>query len=60
MGGEEMNDEQKTPNCDMNEALVSYLYNEATLEEGGRVEAHLNECAACKQELLSYAGTAVR
>jgi hypothetical protein len=54
MGGEEMNDKQKTPNCDMHEALVSYLYNEATPEEGGRVEAHLTECAACKQELHSF------
>lgn len=45
---------QKTPNCDMNEALVSYLYNEATPDESGRVEAHLTECAACKQELHSF------
>jgi len=49
-----MNDKQKTPNCDMHEALVSYLYNEATPEESGRVEAHLNECAPCKQELHSF------
>src|SRR6266850_3004709 len=54
MGGEEMNDKQKTPNCDMHEALVSYLYNEATSEESGRFEAHLTECAACKQELHSF------
>ena len=49
-----MNDKQKTPNCDMHEALVSYLYNEATPEESGRVEAHLAECAPCKQELHSF------
>jgi hypothetical protein len=49
-----MSDKQKTPSCDMREALVSYLYNEATLEESSRVEAHLNECAACKQELHSF------
>jgi hypothetical protein len=54
MGGEEMNDKQKTANCDMHEALVSYLYNEATPEESGRFEAHLTECAACKQELHSF------
>src|SRR5258706_5502450 len=54
MGGEEMNDKQKTPNCDMHEALVSYLYNEATPEESRRFEAHLTECAACKQELHSF------
>jgi hypothetical protein len=38
----------------MHEALVSYLYNEATAEEKGRVEAHLTECASCKQELTSF------
>jgi hypothetical protein len=54
MDGEEMNDKQKTPTCDMHEALVSYLYNEATPEESGRVEAHLTECAPCKQELHSF------
>jgi Putative zinc-finger len=54
MDGDEMNDKQKTPNCDMHEALVSYLYNEATPEESGRLEAHLTECAACKQELHSF------
>jgi hypothetical protein len=53
-GGEEMSNKQKTPNCDMHEALVSYLYNEATPEESGRVQAHLTECAACKQELHSF------
>jgi hypothetical protein len=52
--GEEMNEKQKTPNCDMREALVSYLYNEATPEESGRVETHLTDCASCKQELLSF------
>jgi len=53
-GGEEMSEKQKTPNCDMHEALVSYLYNEATHEERGLVEAHLTECAPCKQELHSF------
>ena len=52
--GEGMSDKHKTPNCDMHEALVSYLYNEATPEESGRVKAHLTECAACKQELHSF------
>ena len=49
-----MSDKQKTPNCNMHEALVSYLYNEATPEETRCVEAHLTECAACKQELHSF------
>ena len=46
--------EQKTPECEMHEALVSYLYNEATVEETRRVEAHLTKCAACKEELHSF------
>jgi hypothetical protein len=46
--------EQKTPECEMHEALVSYLYNEATVEETRRVEAHLTRCAACKEELHSF------
>ncbi|MEK6299395.1 MAG: zf-HC2 domain-containing protein [Acidobacteriota bacterium] len=41
-------------NCDMHEALVSYLYNEATPEEGRRVEAHLTECSGCKHELAAF------
>ena len=49
-----MSNKQKTPGCDMREALVSYLYNEATTEESGRVEAHLTNCAACKEELHSF------
>lgn len=49
-----MSNKQKTPNCDMHEALVSYLYNEATPEENVRVQAHLTECGACKQELHAF------
>jgi hypothetical protein len=41
-------------NCDMHEALVSYIYNEATPEEGRSVEAHLTECASCKNELSAF------
>jgi hypothetical protein len=52
--GEEMSNKQKNPNCDMHEALVSYLYGEATAEETDRLEAHLTECTACKQELHSF------
>ncbi|HYP29337.1 MAG TPA: zf-HC2 domain-containing protein [Blastocatellia bacterium] len=44
----------KTPDCPMHEALMSYLYDEATPEEFGRVENHLAECAACKQELAAF------
>jgi len=49
-----MSNEKKTTNCDMHEALVSYLYNEATPQESGLVEQHLRECTACKEELRSF------
>lgn len=49
-----MSDNQKTLDCEMREALVSYLYKEATAEEASRVEAHLTNCAACKEELHSF------
>lgn len=49
-----MSNKQKTPDCDMREALVSYLYNEATPEESSRVETHLTKCAACNEELHSF------
>jgi hypothetical protein len=38
----------------MREALVSYLYSEATAEEARVVEAHINECANCSGELASF------
>jgi hypothetical protein len=49
-----MSDKNKMTNCDMHEALVSYLYDEATPEESGLVEQHLRECAACKDKLHSF------
>jgi len=54
MSGEEMNYKDKTPNCEMHEALVGYLYDEATPEENRLVQAHLTECVPCKQELESF------
>src|SRR5215510_10910941 len=54
MSGEEMNYKDKTPNCEMHEALVGYLYDEATPEENRLVQAHVAECAACKQELEAF------
>jgi hypothetical protein len=47
-------DPNKTQNCDMHEALVSHLYNEATPEESSRVQAHINECKTCAEELASF------
>lgn len=49
-----MSNKQKTSNCNMHEALVSYLYDEATPEETRFVLAHLTDCADCKQELHSF------
>ena len=49
-----MSNGQKTPQCNMHEALVSYLYNEATADEKVSVETHLTKCTACKEELSSF------
>jgi Putative zinc-finger len=49
-----MNETNKTPACDKHEALVAYLYKEATPDEARRFETHLNDCAACKQELAGF------
>jgi hypothetical protein len=54
MSGEGMNNKQKTSNCDMHEALIAYLYDEATPEESSRINAHLSQCATCEQELRSF------
>jgi hypothetical protein len=54
MSGEEMNSTPKTPNCNMHEALVAYLYDEAAPDENRRVKAHLAECSTCEQELQAF------
>jgi hypothetical protein len=54
MSGDEMTNTSKTPNCDTHEALVSYLYNEATPEETRIVQEHLVACTACKQEVAAF------
>lgn len=51
MSGEEMNTQN---NCNMHEALMSYLYDESTPDDKLRVETHLTDCAACKQELHAF------
>ena len=38
----------------MREAMVAYLYNEATADESRTVEAHLEGCNACRQEFASF------
>jgi len=54
MSGEEMSNKHETPNCNMHETLVSYLYNEATPDESRQFETHLAGCSACKVELNSF------
>src|SRR5215831_6205969 len=49
-----MNDTNRTSNCNMHEALVSYLYDEATPEEIRSVEVHLKQCSACGEELAAF------
>jgi hypothetical protein len=50
-----MNEANKTPACGLHEMLVAYLYKEATPDEARRFEAHLDDCAACQQELAGFA-----
>lgn len=38
----------------MHEAVVAYLYDEATPEERSLVNAHLTHCATCEQELKAF------
>ena len=47
-------DTNKTPDCNMREALIAYLYGEATPEESSLVEPHLKECAACCREIAAF------
>ncbi len=47
-------DTNKSTDCGMREALMAYLYNEATSEERHAVERHLAGCAHCKQELSAF------
>jgi hypothetical protein len=49
-----MSYKDKTPDCNMHERLVSYLYDESSEDERLRVEAHLEECRSCKEELEAF------
>ena len=49
-----MNNTPKTPNCNVHEALVAYLYDEAAPDESRHVRAHLTECSTCRQELQAF------
>jgi hypothetical protein len=45
-----------TPNCQMHELLVTYLYGETRPEDSLKFESHLLECASCRQELSAFEG----
>jgi hypothetical protein len=49
-----MTDLNRTANCEMHEALVSHLYNEASPEERRQVEEHLKSCSVCAEEMTAF------
>lgn len=51
-----MTQQNKTPNCNMHELLVTYLYGETVPEDSLRFESHLIDCASCRQELSAFEG----
>lgn len=52
VSGDEMSETNKT--CQMQEAMMAYLYKEASEDEARRFEAHLVECGACRQEFAGF------
>jgi hypothetical protein len=51
-----MTQENRTPNCNMHELLVTYLYGESSPEENLRFETHLLDCPSCRQEISAFEG----
>lgn len=51
-----MTQQNHTPDCNMHELLVTYLYGETAPEDSLRFESHMQECASCKQELSAFEG----
>src|SRR6266436_6459540 len=49
-----MNERQNKNNCDMHEALIAYLYDEATPDESALVNSHIAGCVSCEQELRAF------
>jgi len=47
-----MSETNKT--CQMQEAMMAYLYKEASDDDARRFETHLEACAACRQELTGF------
>ncbi|MDQ3917956.1 MAG: zf-HC2 domain-containing protein, partial [Acidobacteriota bacterium] len=42
--------------CGRGEELVAYLYGEAAPDEAEAFGRHLNDCAACREELAAFGG----
>src|SRR6187455_322821 len=40
--------------CDQREQLIGYLYAECTREERRAVEAHLQECSTCREDIGDF------
>ena len=47
-----MNEKQNS--CDMHEALIAYLYDEATPDESALVNSHIAGCVSCEKELRAF------
>ncbi|HEX5708431.1 MAG TPA: zf-HC2 domain-containing protein, partial [Pyrinomonadaceae bacterium] len=45
-----------TPACERNAEMVAYLYEEASREERRSFELHMQDCAACREELTAFRG----
>jgi hypothetical protein len=51
-----LNNNHKNSDCGYGEALVSYLYGEATERETATLKAHLESCRACADEMAAFSG----
>lgn len=51
-----MNNDHQNSDCAFGEALVAYLYDEASEHEKARFEAHLVHCGQCADELEAFSG----
>ncbi len=49
-----LNTNHHNSSCTFAEQMVSYLYNEANVQEKAKFEAHLKNCSGCADELASF------
>ena len=54
MKEKEMKERKHTPLCGQAEALVAYLYGEASADETKNFEQHMRDCASCRDELTAF------